>query len=157
MSAVNLAPPRFDDPARFGRVAVLMGGTSSEREVSLNSGQNVLEALLSQGVQAFAVDGVPALVEAIRVGRVDRVFNILHGGDGENGVLQGLLQSLGVPYTGPGVLGSALTMDKVRTKQVWQAAGLPTAGFVRRLRPSSRRAASIRSTLSVLRSTPFSV
>ena len=143
MSAVNLAPPRFDDPARFGRVAVLMGGTSSEREVSLNSGQNVLEALLSQGVQAFAVDGVPALVEAIRVGRVDRVFNILHGGDGENGVLQGLLQSLGVPYTGPGVLGSALTMDKIRTKQVWQAAGLPTAGFVR-IAPGGDQAAAMR-------------
>ena len=131
MSAVNVAPPRFDDPARFGRVAVLMGGTSSEREVSLNSGQNVLEALLSQGVQAFAVDGVPALVEAIRAGRVDRVFNILHGGDGENGVLQGLLQSLGVPYTGPGVLGSALTMDKIRTKQVWLALDLPTPRYVR--------------------------
>ena len=143
MSAVNLAPPRFDDPARFGRVAVLMGGTSSEREVSLNSGQNVLEALLSQGVQAFAVDGVPALVEAIRVGRVDRVFNILHGGDGENGVLLGLLQSLGVPYTGPGVLGSALTMDKIRTKQVWQAAGLPTAGFVR-IAPGDDLAAAVR-------------
>ena len=143
MSAVNLAPPRFDDPARFGRVAVLMGGTSSEREVSLNSGQNVLEALLSRGVQAFAVDGVPALVEAIRAGRVDRVFNILHGGDGENGVLQGLLQSLGVPYTGPGVLGSALTMDKIRTKQVWQAAGLPTAGFVR-IAPGGDLAAAVR-------------
>lgn len=143
MSAVNLAPPRFDDPSRFGRVAVLMGGTSSEREVSLNSGQNVLEALLSRGVQAFAVDGVPALVEAIRAGRVDRVFNILHGGDGENGVLQGLLQSLGVPYTGPGVLGSALTMDKIRTKQVWQAAGLPTAGFVR-IAPGGDLAAAVR-------------
>ena len=143
MSAVNVAPPRFDDPARFGRVAVLMGGTSSEREVSLNSGQNVLEALLSQGVQAFAVDGVPALVEAIRGGRVDRVFNILHGGDCENGVLQGLLQSLGVPYTGPGVLGSALTMDKIRTKQVWQAAGLPTAGFVR-IAPGGDLAAAVR-------------
>ena len=131
MTTVTVQPPRFKDPARFGRVAVLMGGVSSEREVSLNSGQNVLAALLARGVQAFAVDGVPALIEAIRAGKVDRVFNILHGGDGENGVLQGLLQSLGVPYTGPGVLGSALTMDKIRTKQVWQAAGLPTAGFVR--------------------------
>ena len=131
MTTVTVQPPRFKDPARFGRVAVLMGGVSSEREVSLNSGQNVLAALLSRGVQAFAIDGVPALIEAIRAGKVDRVFNILHGGDGENGVLQGLLQSLGVPYTGPGVLGSALTMDKIRTKQVWQAAGLPTAGFVR--------------------------
>ena len=131
MTAIAVPPPRFDDPARFGRVAVLLGGVSSEREVSLNSGQNVLDALLARGVQAFAVDGIPALVEAIRAGKVDRVFNILHGGDGENGVLQGLLQSLGVPYTGPGVLGSALTMDKIRTKQVWEAAGLPTARFER--------------------------
>jgi len=131
MSAIAVPPLRITDAARFGRVAVLLGGTSSEREVSLNSGQNVLDALLARGVQASAVDGVPALVEAIRAGKVDRVFNIMHGGDGENGVLQGLLQSLGVPYTGPGVLGSALTMDKIRTKQVWQATGLPTASFVR--------------------------
>ncbi|NCT72785.1 MAG: D-alanine--D-alanine ligase [Xanthomonadaceae bacterium] len=131
MSAIAVPPLRITDASRFGRVAVLLGGVSSEREVSLNSGQNVLDALLARGVQAFAVDGVPALVEAIRGGKVDRVFNIMHGGDGENGVLQGLLQSLGVPYTGPGVLGSALTMDKIRTKQVWQAAGLPTASFVR--------------------------
>ena len=131
MSALTVPPLRIIDASRFGRVAVLLGGVSSEREVSLNSGQNVLDALLARGVQAFAVDGVPALVEAIRAGKVDRVFNIMHGGDGENGVLQGLLQSLGVPYTGPGVLGSALTMDKIRTKQVWQAAGLPTASFVR--------------------------
>lgn len=131
MSDIAVPPLRITDASRFGRVAVLLGGVSSEREVSLNSGQNVLDALLARGVQAFAVDGVPALVEAIRAGKVDRVFNIMHGGDGENGVLQGLLQSLGVPYTGPGVLGSALTMDKIRTKQVWQAAGLPTASFVR--------------------------
>ena len=131
MNAIAVPPPRFTDASRFGRVAVLLGGVSSEREVSLNSGRNVLDALLARGVQVFAVDGVPALVEAVRGGKVDRVFNILHGGDGENGVLQGLLQSLGVPYTGPGVLGSALTMDKIRTKQVWQAAGLPTASFVR--------------------------
>ena len=131
MSTVTVPPLRVTDASRFGRVAVLLGGVSSEREVSLNSGQNVLDALLARGVQASAVDGVPALVEAIRAGKVDRVFNIMHGGDGENGVLQGLLQSLGVPYTGPGVLGSALTMDKIRTKQVWQAAGLPTASFVR--------------------------
>ncbi len=131
MSTVTVPPLRVTDASRFGRVAVLLGGVSSEREVSLNSGQNVLDALRARGVQASAVDGVPALVEAIRAGKVDRVFNIMHGGDGENGVLQGLLQSLGVPYTGPGVLGSALTMDKIRTKQVWQAAGLPTASFVR--------------------------
>lgn len=132
MSALPAAP-RFSDPGVFGRVAVLMGGTSAEREVSLDSGRNVLEALRSRGIDAFAVDGIPALVEAIRAGGVDRVFNILHGnrGGGEDGVLQGLLDALGVPYTGPGVLGSALTMDKIRTKQVWMAEGLPTPGFAR--------------------------
>jgi len=124
---------RTQDPATFGRVAVLMGGTSAEREVSLDSGRNVLAALQSRGVDSRAVDGIPALVEAIRAGTVDRVFNILHGnrGGGEDGVLQGLLEALGVPYTGPGVLGSALTMDKIRTKQVWIAAGLPTPKFAR--------------------------
>ena len=125
--------PRFADPAVFGRVAVLMGGTSTEREVSLNSGQGVLDALRSRGIDAHAVDGIPALVDGIRAGKVDRVFNILHGnrGGGEDGVVQGLLDALGVPYTGPGVLGSALTMDKIRTKQVWIAEGLPTPRFVR--------------------------
>ncbi|HUH89718.1 MAG TPA: D-alanine--D-alanine ligase [Lysobacter sp.] len=127
----GFAPPRIGDPAAFGRVAVLMGGTSAEREVSLDSGRNVLEALQSRGVDAFAVDGITALVDLIRDGRVDRVFNILHGGDGENGVLQGLLEALGVPYTGSGVLGSALTLDKIRTKQVWLSLGLPTPRFLR--------------------------
>ena len=131
--SMNFAAPRFVDPAVFGRVAVLMGGTSAEREVSLDSGRNVLEALRARAVDAFAVDGIPALIEEIRRGGVDRVFNILHGnkGGGEDGVLQGLLEALGVPYTGPGVLGSALTMDKIRTKQVWIAAGLPTPRFAR--------------------------
>ncbi|WP_369934135.1 D-alanine--D-alanine ligase [Xanthomonas tesorieronis] len=131
MSAQTLPPPRITDPAAFGRVAVLFGGTSSEREVSLNSGANVLEALRSRGVDAQPVDGIPALLERIRAGAVDRVFNILHGGDGENGVVQGLLRALQVPFTGPDVLGSALTLDKIRTKQVWIAAGLPTPGFAR--------------------------
>jgi D-alanine-D-alanine ligase len=126
-------PPRTRDPAAFGRVAVLMGGTSVEREVSLDSGRNVLEALRSRGVDAHPVDGIPALVDEIRAGRVDRVFNILHGnrGGGEDGVLQGLLEALGVPYTGSGVLGSALSMDKIRTKQVWLAEGLPTPRYAR--------------------------
>ena len=122
---------RSHDPKQFGRVAVLLGGTSSERGVSLDSGSNVLDALRARGVDAHAVDGVPALIPALVCKEYDRVFNILHGGDGENGVLQGLLQSLGVPYTGPGVLGSALTMDKIRTKQVWIASGLPTPKYVR--------------------------
>ena len=131
--SITVAPARITDPAAFGRVAVLMGGSSSEREVSLDSGRNVLEALQSKGVDAFAVDGIPALVEAIRDGRVDRVFNILHGnkGGGEDGVLQGLLEALRVPYTGSGVLGSALSMDKIRTKQVWLSLGLPTPRYVR--------------------------
>jgi len=133
----NIFPPlRITDPARFGRVAVLMGGTSSEREVSLDSGRNVLEALRTRGVDAHAVDGIPALASALmQKGRAgfDRVFNILHGhnGGGEDGVLQGLLEALGVPYTGSGVLGSALSMDKIRTKQVWLSLGLPTPRYAR--------------------------
>lgn len=141
MNARVLPPLRITDPAAFGRVAVLMGGTSSEREVSLNSGANVLEALRARGVNAYAVDGVPALVREIDAGNVDRVFNILHGGDGENGVVQGLLQALAVPFTGPGVLGSALTLDKIRTKQVWIASGLPTPRFVRLAPGADLRAA----------------
>jgi D-alanine-D-alanine ligase len=126
---------RIADPREFGRVAVLMGGTSSEREVSLDSGRNVLEALRRKGVDASAVDGIPELVRQLTAAggpRFDRVFNILHGqrGGGEDGVVQGLLDALGVPYTGSGVLGSALSMDKVRTKQVWLALGLPTPAYV---------------------------
>ncbi|MGH8028739.1 MAG: D-alanine--D-alanine ligase [Arenimonas sp.] len=124
---------QITDPNDFGRVAVLMGGTSSEREVSLNSGANVLDGLRALGVQAEAVDGIPALIEALGERRFDRVFNILHGnhGGGEDGVLQGLLDAVGVPYTGSGVLGSALSMDKIRTKQVWMALGLPTPRYAR--------------------------
>jgi D-alanine-D-alanine ligase len=115
----------------FGRVAVVMGGQSAEREVSLDSGANVLEALRAKGVDAHPVDGIPALLDALRAGHYARVFNILHGRGGEDGVLQGALESLRVPYTGSGVLGSALTMDKIRTKQVWQAIGLPTPRYAR--------------------------
>jgi D-alanine-D-alanine ligase len=121
------------DPKTFGRVAVLLGGSSSEREVSLDSGRNVLEALRARGVDAFAVDGIPALRELLAEGTVDRVFNILHGhhGGGEDGIVQGLLEAFGVPYTGSDVLGSALSMDKIRSKQVWLALGLPTPRYVR--------------------------
>ena len=143
MSAPAFAPLRCTDPAAFGRVAVLMGGSSSEREVSLDSGRNVLEALQSRGVDAHAVDGIPALVDALVHGRFDRVFNILHGGDGENGVLQGLLQGFEIPCTGSGVLGSALSMDKIRTKQVWISAGLPTPQFVRLAPGADLRAAAL--------------
>lgn len=137
-------PLRITDAAAFGRVAVLLGGVSAEREVSLDSGGAVLEALRARGVDAHSVDGIPALLEAIRAGHVDRVFNILHGGDGENGVLQGALDTLRVPYTGSGVLGSALSMDKVRTKKLWIAEGLPTPQFVRLPAQSRDRAADLR-------------
>jgi D-alanine-D-alanine ligase len=119
------------DARQFGRVAVVMGGSSAERDVSLDSGRNVLAALKSRGVDAQAIDGIPALLDALRAGHFARVFNILHGRGGEDGVLQGALQSLGVPVTGSGVLGSALSMDKIRTKQVWQAIGLPTPRYAR--------------------------
>jgi D-alanine-D-alanine ligase len=124
---------RISNAADFGRVAVLMGGTSSEREVSLNSGANVLEALLARGVDAQAVDGIPALVEAVYQKKFDRVFNILHGtkGGGEDGIVQGFCEAMNIPYTGSDVLGSALSMDKIRTKQVWLSLGLPTPRYVR--------------------------
>ncbi|WP_017460214.1 D-alanine--D-alanine ligase [Dyella ginsengisoli] len=122
---------KITDPAQFGRVAVVMGGSSAEREVSLDSGRNVLAALKTRGVDAHAIDGIPALLDALRAGHFARVFNILHGqhGGGEDGVLQGALESLNVPYTGSGVLGSALSMDKTRSKRVWQSLGLPTPKF----------------------------
>lgn len=122
---------RITDARQFGRVAVAMGGNSAEREVSLNSGANVLAALKSRGVDAHGIDGIPALLDALRAGHFARVFNILHGRGGEDGVLQGALASLGVPVTGSGVLGSALSMDKIRTKQVWQSLGLPTPRYAR--------------------------
>jgi D-alanine-D-alanine ligase len=134
------------DPARFGRVAVLMGGTSSERDVSLNSGRNVLEGLRRRGVQADPVDGIPALLAALVGKQFDRVFNILHGqrGGGEDGIVQGLLEAFGIPYTGSDVLGSALSMDKIRTKQVWIAMDLPTPRYAR-IGPGDDVAATARS------------
>jgi D-alanine-D-alanine ligase len=122
---------RIADAKQFGRVAVVMGGNSAERDVSLNSGRNVLDALKRRGIDAHGIDGIPALLDALRAGHFARVFNILHGRGGEDGVLQGALQSLGVPYTGSNVLGSALSMDKIRTKQVWESIGLPTPRYVR--------------------------
>jgi D-alanine-D-alanine ligase len=135
MSHYTFPPLRVTDPDAFGRVAVLLGGTSSEAEVSRDSGRNVLEALRARGIDATAVDGIPALAEALVQRRFDRVFNILHGhkGGGEDGVVQGLMEAFGTPYTGSGVLGSALSMDKVRTKQVWLSLDLPTPRYVRLL------------------------
>lgn len=110
----------------FGKVAVLMGGSSAEREISLISGRAVLDALLGSGVDAIAFDPASQPIWQLAEMAVARVFNILHGGAGEDGTVQGALDLLGIPYTGSGVLGSALAMDKIRTKWAWQAAGVPT-------------------------------
>jgi len=119
----------------FGKVAVLMGGSSAEREISLISGKAVLDALVAGGVAAFAFDPAAEPIWRLAEARADRVFNILHGGAGEDGTMQGALDLMGIPYTGSGVLASALAMDKVRTKWIWQAAGVPT--------PRSRRVTSV--------------
>ena len=133
MSRQDFPPLRVTDPAEFGRVAVLMGGTSSERDVSLDSGRNVLDALRARGIAADAVDGIPSIIRELQGKHFNRVFNILHGnnGGGEDGVLQGLLAAMQMPCTGSGVLGSALSMDKIRSKQVWMSLGLPTPRYVR--------------------------
>lgn len=117
------------DAADFGKVAVLMGGWAAEREVSLISGRAVHEALLRRGVDAHAIDAGRDVLALLAGGGYDRVFNILHGRGGEDGVIQGALEVLGLPYTGSGVLGSAIGMDKYRTKLLLQALGLPTPAF----------------------------
>lgn len=109
--------------SEFGKVAVLFGGTSAEREVSLNSGSRVLAALLGQGVDAHAFDPASQPLDALK--GYDRAFIALHGRHGEDGTIQGALEVMHIPYTGSGVLASALAMDKFRTKLMWQAAGLP--------------------------------
>lgn len=109
------------------KIAVLLGGTSAEREVSLNSGNAVLEALRKQGYDAHPIDPKTFPVATLKAQGFDRVFNILHGRGGEDGTMQGLLEQIGLPYTGCGVMASALTMDKMRTKMLWKAFGLPVA------------------------------
>ncbi len=110
----------------FGKVAVLLGGTSAEREISLISGKAVLASLVASGVDAFAFDPAEQPVWKLAEIRPDHAFIILHGGDGEDGTVQAALDLMKIPYTGSGVLASALAMDKIRTKWVWQAAGVPT-------------------------------
>lgn len=109
----------------FGKVALLMGGTSAEREVSLKSGAAVLKALQGRGVDVHSIDVGTDVLTQLQDGGFDRVFLMLHGRGGEDGTMQGALELLGLPYTGSGVLASALGMDKWRTKLLWQAAGLP--------------------------------
>jgi D-alanine-D-alanine ligase len=117
-------------PRRLGKVAVLMGGNSAEREVSLMSGEGVLKALLSRGVDAHAFDPAQQELGELKRQGFCRVFIALHGRLGEDGTVQGALELLGLPYTGSGVLASAIAMDKVMTKRVWKAEGLPTPAWV---------------------------
>jgi D-alanine-D-alanine ligase len=114
---------------RFGKVAVLMGGASAEREVSLMSGKAVLAALQGAGVDAHAFDPADTDLHVLKDEGYDRAFLALHGRGGEDGTVQGMLEMLGIPYTGSGVMASAVSMDKWRTKLVWLAAGLPTPRF----------------------------
>jgi D-alanine-D-alanine ligase len=110
----------------FGKVAVLLGGSSAEREISLISGAAVLAALNAAGVDARAFDPAEQPIWKLADMGVQRVFSILHGGAGEDGTVQGALDLMKIPYTGSGVMASALAMDKIRTKWIWQAAGVPT-------------------------------
>ena len=119
-----------EDPREFGRVAVLLGGASAEREVSLRSGQAVLEALRARGVDAEPFDPRERPLATLVEAGFDRVWIALHGPGGEDGTVQGALECLGIPYTGSGVLGSAVCMDKVRTNRLVSAVGIATAAFV---------------------------
>lgn len=113
----------------FGRVGVIYGGNSSEREVSLLTGAAIVQALKHQGVDTVAIDIKDQSLEAIKAANIDRAFIALHGPGGEDGTLQGALEYLGIPYTGSGVMASALAMDKLRCKQIWKGIDLPTTDF----------------------------
>ncbi len=118
-----------NDPARFGRVGLLLGGDSAEREVSLNGGKDISASFARSGIAHETFDGAGPLFEAIAAQRIDRVFNLMHGPGGEDGAIQGALELMKVPVTGSGILGSSLSMDKVRSKWVWERLGIPTAPF----------------------------
>lgn len=126
-SAIKSSGRRIESPREFGKVALLYGGLSAEREVSLQSGAAVLDGLRVGGVDVHPVDVGEDIFEQLSQGRFDRVFNALHGRGGEDGTIQGALELLHIPCTGSGVLGSALAMDKQRTKLMWQSIGLPVA------------------------------
>jgi len=120
---------RIDDPGEFGKVAVLMGGASAEREISLLSGRAVHEALLARGIDSHAVDTAHDLIPTLRREKFDRAWIALHGRGGEDGTIQGLLEFMEIPYTGSGVRGSAIGMDKLRSKQLLMGVGLATPVF----------------------------
>jgi D-alanine-D-alanine ligase len=121
--------PRITDAARFGKVAVLLGGKSSEREISLLTGEAVHQALQRKGVNSNRLDPATDFPAGLQQGGFDRVWIALHGRGGEDGTMQGLLTCLGIPFTGSGVLGSAIAMDKLRTKRLLTAVGVPTPEF----------------------------
>ena len=137
-------------PRDFGKVAVLMGGRSAERPVSLKSGAMVLSALKKKGVDAHAFDPKERGLEELIRERFDRAFVILHGRYGEDGTIQGALELLGIPYTGSGVLASALAMDKWRTKLVWQSCGIPTPRSELLTRDSDMQAVATRLGLPIM-------
>ncbi|MGD8681543.1 MAG: D-alanine--D-alanine ligase [Lysobacterales bacterium] len=124
-----IPPLKTRDPSAFGRVGLVVGGESAEREVSLNGGKAVAGALERGGIDYRVFDGAGPLFEAIWRGEIDRVFNLLHGPGGEDGSLQGALQLMKIPVTGADLASSALTMDKVRSKWVWERNGIPTPPF----------------------------
>jgi len=115
---------------RFGKVAVLLGGLSAEREVSLKSGAMIHEGLKDRGIDACIIDADANVLNELKQAGADRAFIALHGPWGEDGVIQGALETIGLPYTGSGVLGCALSMDKIRSKQLWLGTGIPTPDFV---------------------------
>jgi D-alanine-D-alanine ligase len=119
-----------DMASEFGKVGVLFGGRSAEREVSLMSGSGVLQALRDKGIDAHPFDPGERDLAALEAEKFDRVFIALHGRFGEDGAMQGVLETLGIPYTGSGVMASAIGMDKVMTKRIWQSHGLPTPRFL---------------------------
>lgn len=139
---IDLTPRRVSEPADFGRVALLVGGASAERDVSLDGGHSVSKALKRLGIRHELYDGQDRLFDAIFARQVDRVFNLMHGPGGEDGAIQGALQLMNVPMTGSGLVGSALTMDKVRSKWVLQRLGLPTPAFERVKTISDARSAA---------------
>ena len=121
---------KITDPRDFGNVGLLVGGDSAEREVSLNGGSAVFAALQRMQIQAEMFDGSADLFKAISAGGIDRVFNLMHGPGGEDGAIQGALQLMDIPITGTGLLGSAVSMDKVRSKWIWEQQGINTPPFV---------------------------
>lgn len=120
---------RSPEPSLYGRIGVAFGGRSRERDVSLESGRRTYESLCRSGFDAILLDGVPAVVDAVRSGHVARVFNCLHGEEGENGALQGFLSLSGIPCTGPALVGCAVSFNKVIAKKIWTAAGIRTPAF----------------------------